>query len=214
MASSDFYSALVADQKKEKVDRSPRDMNQLLTWLSGGDLRSDGMANEAAQFVLVNPQVFEDLFAGLFDPDDVIRGRTADALEKISRERPDLIIGYLQEMVDIAENDQVPMVKMHLAMIFGHLAVYENSLEQLISALFDLLADESVFTRSWAIVSLCIVGRKYQQECQRIVNRLSQLQGDQSVAIRSRIKKALIILTEPNAHFPNGWIKSEQLQGI
>lgn len=214
MASSDLFSALVADQKKEEVESSLGDMNQLLTWLGGGDLRSDGMANEAAQFVLANPQVFEDLFAGLSEPEDVIRGRTADALEKIARESPDLLIGYLQEMVHIAENDQVPMVKMHLAMIFGHLAVYEESLEQLISALFDLLADESVFTRSWAIVSLCIIGRKYPQECQRISNRLSQLQGDQSIAIRSRIKKALIILTEPKAQFPKGWIKSAQLQGI
>ena len=188
-------------------------MNQILTWLSGSDLRSDGMANEAAQFVLDNPLVIEDLFSGLSEPDDVIRGRTADALEKISRERPDLLIDHLQEMVDLAMTDPVPMVKMHLAMIFGHLAVYQDSLEQLIPALFDLLADESVFTRSWAIVSLCIFGRKYPQECQRIVNRLSQLQGDNSAAIRSRIKNALIILTEPNAQFPKGWIKSKQLQG-
>lgn len=190
------------------------DQNQILSWLSGGDLRSDGLASEAAQFVLGNPHVFEDLFAGLFDPDDVIRGRTADALEKIARDRPDLLINHLQEMIDLAENDPVPMVKMHLAMIFGHLAVYQESLERLISALYDLLADESVFTRSWAISSLCIIGRKYPGECQRIVNRLSQLQADRSIAIRSRVKKALIILTNPNAQFPKGWIKSELLQGI
>jgi HEAT repeat protein len=189
-------------------------MNQVLTWLAGGDLRSDGMASEAAQFVLVNPHVFEDLFAGLSEEDDVIRGRTADALEKIARERPDLLIDHLQDMVDLAENEPVPMVKMHLAMIFGHLAVYEDALEQLISALNDLLDDKSVFTRSWAIASLCIIGRKYSRECRQIVERLSQLQGDQSIAIRSRVKKALIILTDPNAQFPEGWIKSERLQGI
>jgi HEAT repeat protein len=189
-------------------------MNQILTWLSGGDLRSDGMANEAVQFVLANPNVFEDLFAGLFESDDVIRGRTADALEKIAREKPDLLIGHLQEMVDLAKTDAVPMVKMHLAMIFGHLALYEDSLELLLSTLFDLLADESVFTKSWAIVSLCLIGRKYPGECRRIVELLSHLQGDQSIAIRSKVKNALIILTDPNAQFPKGWIKSEQLQGI
>ena len=42
-------------------------MNQVLSWLSGGDLRSDGMANEVADFVLENPTAFEDLFAGLSD---------------------------------------------------------------------------------------------------------------------------------------------------
>ncbi len=189
-------------------------MNQILSWLSGGDLRSDGMANEAAQFVLDNPYIFEDLFAGLSEPDDVIRGRTADALEKVSRERPELLIEHLQKMVDLAGTDPVPMVKMHLAMIFGHLAVYPRSVEQLVSALFDLLEDESVFAKSWAIVSLCIIGRKYPQKCPPIINRLSQMQKDRSPAIGSRVKNALIILSDANAPFPRGWIKSQQLQGI
>ncbi len=189
-------------------------MNQILTWLSGGDLRSDGMADEAAKFVLDNPQIVEDLYQGLSEADDVIRGRTADALEKVARERPDLLIEHLQEIVNLSAADSVPMVKMHLAMIFGHLAIYPGAVGKLIPALFDLLEDESVFARSWTIASLCIIGRKYPQECQRIVNRLSQLQGDHSTAIRSRVKKALIILTEPNAQFPRGWIKSEHLQDI
>jgi hypothetical protein len=189
-------------------------MNQILTWLSGGDLRSDGMANEAAKFVIDNPQIFEDLYLGLFEVDDVIRGRTADALEKVARERPDLLIEHLPELVNLSATDHVSMVKMHLAMIFGHLAIYPGSVGQLTLALFDLLEDESVFTKSWAIASLCIIGRKYPQECQELVNRLSQLQGDHSIAIRSRVQKALIILTEPHSQFPMGWIKSEHLKDI
>ena len=189
-------------------------MNQILAWLSGGDLRSDGLATEAAQFVIDNPQIFADLYAGLSEPDDVIRGHTADALEKVARQKPDLLIEHLQEMIDLAGTEQVPVVKMHLAMIFGHLAVYPKVVQQLISALFNLLEDESVFTRSWAIASLCIIGRKYPEEGQRILNRLSQLQGDSSIAIRSRTSKALVILTDPNAQFPPGWIKSEQLRDI
>ncbi len=190
------------------------EMNQILTWLSGGDLRSDGMADEAARFVLKNPQIIDDLMVGLSESDDVIRGRTADALEKIARQRPDLLIAHLHQMVDLVGMEQVPMVKMHLAMIFGHLAVYEDSVEQLISVLYDLLEDESVFTSSWAIASLCIIGRKYPRECQRVLNRLSQLQGDPGVAIRSRTTKALEILTNPKKEFPKGWIKSEHLQDI
>lgn len=163
-------------------------MNQILTWLSGSDLRSDGMANEAAQFVLDNPQVFEDLFSGLSEPDDVIRGRTADALEKVSRDRPDLLIDHLQEMVDLAKTDPVPMVKMHLAMIFGHLAVYEESLELLISALFDLLADESVFTRSWAIASLAASTHKsvsVLSTVSRSCREISVLPSDRGLRMRS-----------------------------
>lgn len=188
--------------------------NQILTWLSGGDLRSDGMANEAARVVLDNPAIIDDLVAGLSESDDVIRARTADALEKVAREMPDLLKGYLQQLIDLAETEQVPAVKMHLAMLFGHLAVYEEMLEQLILVLYYLLEDESVFTRSWAIASLCIIGRKYPIENQRILNKLSQLQSDPSVAIRSRIAKAVVLLTNPEKEFPKGWIKSVHLQDI
>lgn len=188
--------------------------NQILTWLSDGDLRSDGMANEAARVVLDNPAIIDDLVAGLSESDDVIRARTADALEKVAREMPDLLKDHLQQLIDLAETEQVPAVKMHLAMIFGHLAVYEEMLEQLILVLYYLLEDESVFTRSWAIASLCIIGRKYPIENQRILNKLSQLQSDPSVAIRSRIAKAVVLLTNPEKEFPKGWIKSVHLQDI
>jgi hypothetical protein len=40
-------------------------MNQMLDWLSGGDLCSDGSANEATEIVLQNPHLFDDLYAGL-----------------------------------------------------------------------------------------------------------------------------------------------------
>ena len=189
-------------------------MNKILEWLSVGDLRSDGMANEVSTAVLKSPDLFDDLHAGLSEPNDVIRAHTADALEKVARSRPDLIIEHLQDLVSISRTDPVPMVKMHLAMIFGHLALYEGQIDTLRSALFDLLDDESVFAKSWAIASLCIIGRIYPQESQPIVNRISQLQRDSSIAIRTRAGKALNILTNPSFSFPKGWIKSEQIKAL
>jgi hypothetical protein len=189
-------------------------MNQILEWLSGGDLRSDGMSNEAAEFVLKNPQMFEELFEGLYVTDDVVRGRTADALEKIARTIPDKMVDRLPELIKIAKEDPVPMVKMHLAMIFGHLAIYEEKVSDLVSALLYLLDDESVFTRSWVIVSLCIIGRKYPEECGQILERIEPIQRDRSIAMRTKARKAVGLLTNNKVPFPKGWIKSEHLQGL
>jgi HEAT repeat protein len=189
-------------------------MNQVLSWLAGSDLRSDGPANEVAEFVLENPEAFEDLYAGLSETDDVVRGRTADTLEKVSRSKPELVREHLPEMSYLARQEQLPVVKMHLAMIFGHLAIYPELVEQLMNMLLHQLKDESVFTRSWAIASLCIIARKYPEECQIALDQLIPLQGDNSIAIRSRVKKAINLLTDPGAKFPKGWIKSEYLQGI
>jgi HEAT repeat protein len=209
VAGGHVFTAVCAAREEEEINAN--ETNQILTWLSGGDLRSDGMANEAAQVVLDSPEIFCDLMAGLKQPDDVVRARTADALEKIARQRPDLLIEHLKQMIALAETERVPAVKLHLAMIFGHLAVYEEMVGQLITVLNNLLEDESVFTRSWAIASLCILGRKYPGENQRILNRIAQLQSDPSVAIRSRTAKAIALLTNPEKQFPKGWIKSVHL---
>jgi hypothetical protein len=183
-------------------------MNQILEWLSGGDIRSDGMANEAAAFV------YAELYAGLNASNDVIRSRTADALEKVARGKPALLIDNLSELIQIAKTEPIPAVKLHLAMIFGHLAVYEAEKERLISVLFYLLTDSSVFAKSWAITSLCILGRKYPQESQRILKEITPLQNDGSIAVRSKVKKAIVLLTDENAPFVEGWIKSEHLQDL
>lgn len=189
-------------------------MNQLLEWLSGGDLRSDGMANEVSDFVLHDPQLISDLYEGLSVSDDVIRGRTADALEKISRSRPDLLIDDLHELTQIAMNDGVAMVRWHIAMIFGYLSIYEEKINEIANILLHLLQDESVFVRSWAIVSLCIVGRKYPGKREEIVTHITPLQHDDSIAIKSKVRKAIDLLVNETVPFPKGWVKSRHLESI
>jgi HEAT repeat protein len=189
-------------------------MNPILEWLSGGDLRSDGMADEVAELVLKNPAMFNEIIEGLEAKDDVIRARTADALEKIARIRPDLLIEHLPKLLRVAESDAVPMVKMHLAMIMGHLAIFEQHTDPLTECLLNLLEDESVFTRSWAVVSLCILARKYPQLQSRIIDNIVPLSQDDSIAIRTRVRKALALLTSDGISFPKGWIKSEHLKDL
>lgn len=189
-------------------------MNQLLEWLAGGNLRSDGQASEVADLVLQNPQLFDDLYEGLFVEDDVVRGRTAHALERISRSKPERLAAHMQQLIGVAKSDPVPMVRFHLAMLFGNLLVYEDQVETIKTVLLEMLGDESAFTRNWVISSLCILGRKYPREREVILQALSPYLSDASIAIRSRTEKALALLTDERQPFPPGWIKSEYLQEI
>ena len=186
-------------------------MSQLLGWLSGGDLRSDGMANEVVKVVLENPGLFDELLAGLSESDDVIRGRAADALEKVCRFRPDLFIDCLPGLFQIVRHDRVAMVRFHIAMILGHLALYKDLVDDITGVLLELLDDKSAFVRSWAIVGLCIVGRKYPARTGGIISRISSLDRGASAAVRSRARKAVDLLIDENAPFPKGWIKSQHL---
>ena len=66
-------------------------MNDLLKQLEGGDLRSDGRANEVAGKVLKGPHLIGKLVEGLSEPDVVVCGRTAHVLERISRTNPEML---------------------------------------------------------------------------------------------------------------------------
>ncbi len=186
-------------------------MSRILDWLSMGDLRSDGLSDEVVKIVIQRPDLITDLIEGLDHSEDVIRGHTADALEKVGRSRPELLLRYLPNLISCSEQDSLAMVKMHLAMLFGHLAIFEEQVEELVSALLKLLHDESVFAASWAITSLCIIGRKYPGQRDLILQQIVALRWLDSAAIRSKVRKAIHLLTDENVPFPKGWIKSEHL---
>jgi HEAT repeat protein len=183
-------------------------MNEILKMLSGGNLQSDGKANEAADWVITHPYLFDQMVEGLFESDDVIRARTAHALERISRTHPEMVLRLLPQFIDIAITDPVPMVKWHLAMIFGNLPLPAEKVSGIVSTLFRMLDDPSVFVKSWTIVSLTILGRKHSTTRERIADKIRPLQNDRSVSIRTKVLKALKVLENDSEPIPTGWIKA------
>jgi HEAT repeat protein len=188
-------------------------MNELIKILSGGSLISDGRANEAADRVLANPQLFDQLVEGLSEPDSIIRARTVHALERISRIHPEMVEGLLPKFIEMAVHDPVPMVRWHIAMIFGNLPFPAESVDETISVLFRMLEDPSVFVKSWAMVSLAILGRQYTPMRSGITDHIRPLLDERSVAIRSKAIKAVKILENDGDPIPAGWIKAKRTSG-
>jgi len=183
-------------------------MNTLLQKLSGGDLRSDGRANEVAEEVARSPRLLEQLLEGLSEPNDVIRARTVHALERVSRANQALFIGLMPQLISLSASDKVPMVRWHLAMIFGNTASAVEDTKPVVSALFRLLKDESVLVRSWAISSLCIIGRTDERRRSKIIDAMEAFQHDKSIAIRVRAVNALRALRKENGPSPANWSKA------
>jgi hypothetical protein len=94
-------------------------------------------------------------------------------------------------------------------MILGYLVIYPDVVGEISTVLVGLLMDRSVFVKSWAIVSLSIVGRNYPEWKDEVVIAISGMQGDSSVAIKAKVRKALALLADDALSFPPGWIKSE-----
>lgn len=70
---------------------SVRMVNELIEKLRGGDLRSDGRSNEVADAVIRKPHLIDKLVERLDADEDVVRARTAHALERISRTNPEML---------------------------------------------------------------------------------------------------------------------------
>lgn len=92
-------------------------------------------------------------------------------------------------------------------MIFGNLPLPAESVDEIISVLFRMLEDASIFVKSWAIVSVTILGRQYTPIRKVIVDHIRLLLNDRSVAIRSKAIKSVKVLENDDEPIPAGWIK-------
>jgi len=180
----------------------------ILRNLSAGSLQDDGLADEVVEAVLSDNTLFGEVYDAPLESNDVVRAHAVDAIEKITRLRPDLLAGRLSELCRISLNDEIPMVRWHMAMVLGHLAYREENRDEIRPALLRLLEDPSVFVKSWAIVSLSILGKLYREERGEILEHLSRHQGDPSVAVSSKVRKAARVLSADSEKIPGGWVKS------
>jgi HEAT repeat protein len=189
-------------------------MNSLLRRLEGGDLRSDGDGDPVARTVLQRPRLFQRLYDGLHESSDVVRGRSAHALELVARARPDLLLPRLPELLQLAERDRVAMVRWHIAMILGHLAAEQLDASLVVRVLLRLLGDPSAFVRSWSITSLTIFGRLVAGRRGVITRRIAERLQDPSIAVRRRAEFALEALRSGESAVPRGWVKSTVVQSL
>lgn len=89
--------------------------------LTGGHPNSLGRTEEVVGIVLADRGRLDELFATMTDPDEVVRMRVGDALEKVCRERPGWFVPNIERILgDLADIDQ-PSVQWHVAQMLQHL---------------------------------------------------------------------------------------------
>jgi hypothetical protein len=173
----------------------------MLKWLSAGNLTSDGYADQVVALVSANLELLPELVEGLHAPDPVVRGHTADALEKLARSYPKVMLPFLPELIRAAREDPVAMVQWHLAMVFGHLSMYPEHVPDLAENLFYLLHSGAVFTQCWTVTSLCILARQYPEYVEQVLLPLPRRYLNSRALHQA---DALHLLVNYVA-FPHGW---------
>jgi hypothetical protein len=77
-------------------------MNDLLKQLQGDDRRSIGASPRVVSQVMTDPGLFPLVFAGMTDPDPLVRMRSADAVEKITAGHPEYLTPYRGQRIKLA----------------------------------------------------------------------------------------------------------------
>ncbi len=85
------------------------------------DLRSTGRSEEVARDVLADPSLFPVLFAATGDDDPVVRLRAADAAEKVTRQRPDLLRPHAAAVLELLAGTPDAGVRWHAAQLVARL---------------------------------------------------------------------------------------------
>lgn len=160
--------------------------------LSGGDLRSVGHVDEVVEFVGNDPDRFSELMTGLIDARPVVRMRSADAIEKVTRRHPNLLQVYqasLFQQLHIATQQEV---RWHLAQLMPRITWTEDEVADIVHVLTDWIATETsaivIVNSLQAIFDLSAVHSRFRDDLKTLLE--SQLETG-SPAVKSRSKKLL-----------------------
>jgi len=127
----------------------------VLEKLRGGDRRSTGRAEAVAEDMLHDPSLFDDVFEGMSDDDPVVRMRAADAVERVTAERPDLLGDahrdrLLGELADIDQQE----VRWHVAQLLPRLELNGDDVDRAVDVLEAFTGADSQIVRVNAMTAL------------------------------------------------------------
>jgi len=166
----------------------------ILSSLKGGDLRSIGTSNEAVRRVSKEPGVFGELFAGLLDPDRLVRMRAADAVEKLTREHPNWLQPWKRCLLDDIATRKDKELRWHVAQLLPRLTLTALEKAAAISVLQEYLCDDSSIVRAFsmqALVDLAGDDTKMIEEIRPVIERLTRTG---TAAMKARGRKLLVKL--------------------
>jgi HEAT repeat protein len=166
-------------------------MHPILKKLAGGNRGSIGHSSEVVAQVLAHPAYFPDLFEGLSSDDPVIRMRAADAVEKITVQRPDLLRPFKRTLLAIAGSSSQQEVRWHAALILPRVALTSKERAVALDILFDYLRDKSSIVKTFAMQAIWDLAALDPKLKAQIIPLIEELTLVGTAAMRARGRKLL-----------------------
>lgn len=159
--------------------------------LKGGDRRSIGRSSQVVKLVSRAPRRFAELIQCLWSDDPIVRMRAADAVEKVSVVRPELLKPYKTELLGLlAEAEQIEL-RWHLAQMIPRLPLTESERRRAAETLQLYLEDRSSIVRTFALQALADISGNNPVLRSQVKEILEQSVVRGTAAMRARARRLL-----------------------
>ncbi|WP_396128425.1 hypothetical protein [Exiguobacterium mexicanum] len=160
--------------------------------LNGGDLRSIGHVDEVVEFVGNDQDRFNELMTGLTDDRPVVRMRSADAIEKLTRRHPELLHAHQTTLFQQLHTTPQQEVRWHLAQLMPRMTWTEEEASDIAHVLTDWITAETssivIVNALQAMFDLSAVHPRFRDKLKALLE--TQLEAG-SPAVKRRSKKLL-----------------------
>jgi hypothetical protein len=159
--------------------------------LRGDDRRSIGKSNQVAKLILADPKRFTELIQCLWDEDSLVRMRAADAAEKVTLTRPELLHPHKQELLGLlVETEQIEL-RWHLAQLVPRLELTVRERDRAAANLQRYLEDRSSIVKTCAMQGLADLAREDLNLQDTVKRILKESLRKGTAAMKARARKLL-----------------------
>ena len=166
-------------------------MTKVLDKLKGGDRRSIGRADEVVSDIQKNRSLFKEVFKGLYSDDQVVRMRSADVVEKISRQNPGLLAGFEKTIIKELSQIEQQEVCWHVSLLLPRLSYTKAQEKEIFKILKGYLSHKSKIVNVNAMEALAILATKNNSLLQDVKQIIKLKIASGGPAIQARGGKLL-----------------------
>ena len=166
-------------------------MHPLLQKLTGGDKRSIGRSNDVVLSVLSKPSLTKVLVSGLTTDHPLVRMRSADALEKVTSIRPELLSAYKSRVLRAAHTSRDKEVRWHLAQMLPRLHLNLAEKRRVLQLLRSYLKDPSSLVRVFAMQALTDIACDSEDSVSSTYGLIKTMTETGSPSMQARGRKLL-----------------------
>jgi len=173
-------------------------MRDLTSRLKGGDLRSIGAADTIAAEAIKDPALVASLISAIGSTEPVVRMRSADALEKATRVKPEYLQPYADHLLSLLSAPQPKEVLWHILQMMSRVHWARDQERVIFPVVEHCLSNGSSIVKTCAMQALADLAFQFPRHLGRVAALLGSLSVSGTPAMRSRGAKLLLSLRRAN----------------